>query len=92
MKDCRWDYESYSCNYCTKRSYDADVGYHVIKPSNEDDWTFWEQFYRDRGDSATWDDLQISLCGVFPQSANSGRVPKDRDQCNKFQVFLSIEI
>merc|ERR1712062_104041 len=70
---------------CTKRSYDGDVGYHVVKPSNEDDWTYWNRFYEERGEEASWDDLQISLCGVFPQSANSGRVPKTRNQCNKFQ-------
>jgi len=87
LKDCRWDYDSYQCTYCTRRATDEDMGYHVLNRSDDNDWTLWTDYYvqRERTVGGSWIDLQISLCGVYPQAANSDMVPKTRDECNSFQ-------
>ena len=46
LKDCRWDYDSYSCNLCTTETEDLDIGYHVVSPDDSDDFTKWTEYYR----------------------------------------------
>ena len=78
--DCRWDYETYTCNLCTKMASDADLGYHVVSP-NSDDWLEWRGYYEAKGDNASFVDLDISMCGVLPLSSYTDRVPSTRDEC-----------
>ena len=79
-KDCRWDYDTYTCNLCTKGSSDADLGYHVINPK-ADDWPEWRAYYTNMANNATYMDLDIGLCGVAPMSSYSDQVPSTRDEC-----------
>ena len=86
MKDCRWDYDTYTCGFCTYDDSASDLGYNVVFP-DDDDWDDWGQKYDDLGDDASWQDLQMSLCGVQPTSSFTDMVPASRDECNEFQVF-----
>ena len=45
LKDCRWDYDSYSCNLCTTESEDLDIGYHVVSPHDAEDFQKWTSYY-----------------------------------------------
>merc|ERR1719242_1317774 len=44
QKDCRWDYDTYTCNYCTNEVEDLDLSYHIISPDRSDDWDYWTEF------------------------------------------------
>ena len=46
LKDCRWDYETYTCNYCTMEEEDADLEYHVVTPEDKDDFDYWTGYYQ----------------------------------------------
>ncbi len=78
MKDCRWDYDSYTCGYCTEDASDSDLGYTVVFPE-DDDWTYWTNKTANQG-FTTWLDLQMSLCGVSPTASYSDMVPSSRDE------------
>ena len=90
MKDCRWDYDSYTCNYCTRLTQDEDIGHHVVKPSNRSDWEYYNNYYKTH-DDADWEDLQMGMCGVQPLASYHSLIPSTRDECNSFQVVSSHE-
>jgi len=79
MKDCRWDYDTYECFYCSLTDSDGDLGYTVIPPEHEwfDNYTKTHNYATDNSGG-----LMISLCGVYPQAANSDEVPQNRNECN----------
>ena len=62
-KDCRWDYDSYTCNLCTKAASDEDLGYHVLNPSS-DDWLEQIAYYESLDDDDSQKDLDIGLCSL----------------------------
>ena len=65
MKDCRWDYETYTCNYCTQKGTDLDLGYHVIRPQRQTDFMVWNSRFKhmDKG-NRTYQDLQVWYMSV----------------------------
>merc|ERR1719242_388251 len=73
LKDCRWDYDSYTCGYCTMKESTSDLDYHVMFPE-DDDWSDWIEYYQNQTD-AGFSHLQMSLCGVWPTSSFSDDVP-----------------
>merc|ERR1719242_2037733 len=83
QKDCRWDYDTYTCGVCTMDESESDLGYTTVFPGDER-WDYWNDKYSGNAD-ATWMDLQLSLCGVKPTSSFSNMVPSTRDECNTFQ-------
>jgi len=86
LKDCRWDYDSYTCNYCTKEQSDADLEYHVVSPFDMDDFNLWTGYYESlEPDNRTWWQLQMGICGVYPQSTYNDNVPQTRDECNEWR-------
>jgi len=93
LKDCRWDYDTYQCNYCTKLSSDADLEYHVVSPNDMDDFEEWTLNYQSLdADNRTWWQLQMGICGVYPQSTYNDKVPQTRDECNEWRDNLKPSI
>merc|ERR1719361_1674803 len=88
-KDCRWDYDTYTCNYCSTNGLEADLDltYHVISPHRPTDWIWWNEWGSNQvaNDSLTWIGLQMGLCGVWPNSTYTDMVPTTRDECNAMQ-------
>lgn len=68
------------------RDSESDHTYTVVFPDDED-WTFWTQRYQDLGDDATWEDLQMTLCGVWPTASYTDNVPSTHDECDAFAVW-----
>merc|ERR1719203_1806190 len=79
MKDCRWDYDTYECAYCTTEESDGDLGYSVVAADSE-----WVAEFRDENPDFGEGNIQISLCGVYPYAANTGEVPQNRNACNSY--------
>ena len=79
--NCAWDEERYQCSFCTDSDSDGDLGYRRTR--------FPEQYQSD--------DVDIGLCGLYPQSSYSGNVAEDRRQwvlfntdnesISKFNIF-----
>eukprot|EP01084_Bolivina_argentea_P036369 67300_1 len=68
---------------------DADLGYHtfyVDEAGSSDDWNHFTEIYTE---DESWETLQVSLCGVYPQSSYNDDdeliIPSTRDDCNTFQ-------
>jgi len=82
MKDCRWDYDSYTCAYCTKLQTDGDLDYSVVAADGE----FMQEYKKQNPDfgKAELGEVQISLCGVYPRAANTHEVPQNRNACNSY--------
>ena len=62
-----------------------DLGYNVLFP-DDDDFSYWTERYQNLGENATWEDLQMSLCGVWPTASYTDMVPSSHAECRTFQV------
>ena len=76
LTDCSWDYESYHCSYCTLEESDGDLGYHR---------TDFPEIYED-------ETTQLGVCGVYPQSTYSDKVPSSLSECHEAGARLKPSI
>ena len=85
LKECRWDYDTYTCGVCSKDTSTLDLPYNVVYPDDEE-WDYWTNRYENMAENATWSTLQMGLCGVQPTSSYSNMVPSTHEECNSFRV------